>query len=124
MLVYKKNGMSKMKKFAIRSIAFYQKYISILLPKSCRYYPTCSQYAIWEFQTNTFFSALFATFVRILKCNQLFKGGINYPIIRKKFNSYFIFQKSDTKNVNFWFIPCQNSKFYVVKVLDKLKEKN
>ncbi|ERJ26582.1 Protein YidD [Campylobacter concisus ATCC 51562] len=62
--------------------------------------------------------------MRILKCNQLFKGGINYPIIYKKFNLCFIFQKSDTKNVNFWFVPCQNSKFYVVKVLDKLKEKN
>jgi len=35
-----------MKKAIIKIIRFYQKKISPLFPPRCRYYPTCSQYAV------------------------------------------------------------------------------
>ena len=35
-----------MKELAIKMIRFYQRKISPLFPPRCRYYPTCSQYAI------------------------------------------------------------------------------
>ena len=34
-----------MKRFLLALITFYQKHISPLTPPSCRYTPTCSQYA-------------------------------------------------------------------------------
>ncbi|MBR4450564.1 MAG: membrane protein insertion efficiency factor YidD, partial [Clostridia bacterium] len=35
-----------MKKFLLSAIRFYQKHTSPLLPPMCRYYPTCSNYAV------------------------------------------------------------------------------
>ena len=35
-----------MKKAAVFLIKIYKKYISPFLPKSCRFYPTCSEYAM------------------------------------------------------------------------------
>ncbi|QKG29512.1 membrane protein insertion efficiency factor, YidD family [Campylobacter sp. RM16187] len=112
-----------MREAMISLIKFYQRYISKFTPKSCRYYPTCSEYAIWQFQNNKFFLAFLATIIRILRCNQLFKGGIDYPVIYKKFSSFLIFYQNVRPNINFWFIPYKENKFYVIKVLDSLKEK-
>ncbi|MBR8462684.1 membrane protein insertion efficiency factor YidD [Campylobacter sp. faydin G-24] len=111
-----------MKGLIVGCVRFYQAYISNLFPRSCRYYPTCSEYAIWQFKNNNFFVAFFASFMRILRCNQLFKGGIDYPIVSKEFRSFYIF-KQQKFSIDFWFIPCKNSKFYVIKVLDSLKGK-
>ncbi len=71
-----------MKRIVKYLIRFYQKYLSFFSYGSCRYYPTCSQYAIWQFENNTFFKAIYFTITRILKCNQLFRGGIDYPVIK------------------------------------------
>ncbi len=66
------------KRFFIAPIRGYQ-YISRMLPASCRYYPTCSEYAKWQFEFNRPDRAFAATALRILRCNQLFPGGIDYP---------------------------------------------
>jgi len=70
----------KFKKFFIAPIKGYQ-YISRMLPANCRYYPTCSEYAKWQFEFNAPHKALAASSLRILRCNQLFKGGIDYPLV-------------------------------------------
>ena len=67
-----------LKRFFIAPIKGYQ-YISRMLPASCRYYPTCSEYAKWQFEFNRPDRALVASTLRILRCNQLFPGGIDYP---------------------------------------------
>lgn len=65
-----------MKKLVIKIIRFYQVYISgILGPSKCRFYPTCSQYAIEAFEKKPFFKALIMTIWRILRCNPFSKGG-------------------------------------------------
>jgi putative membrane protein insertion efficiency factor len=69
------------KRFFIAPIRGYQ-YISRMLPASCRYYPTCSEYAKWQFEFNRPDRALAASTLRILRCNQLFPGGIDYPRVR------------------------------------------
>ena len=68
-------------------IRFYQKYLTVLSYGSCRYYPTCSQYALWQLDNNSFFKAIFYTIIRILKCNQLFDGGFDYPVINRLKNN-------------------------------------
>ena len=75
--------MEIIKKILISIIRGYQKAISPLLPKTCRYYPTCSTYAVQALQTHNIFYAIFLSTKRILKCNPLFKGGIDEVPIKK-----------------------------------------
>lgn len=112
----------KFKKFFIAPIKGYQ-YISRMLPASCRYYPTCSEYAKWQFEFNAPHKALAASSLRILRCNQLFKGGIDYPLVEytpPKPTDLLRFNQFCGKIViNYWLIPKAGTKqFYVVKDFD------
>ena len=93
-------------------IRFYQKYLTVISYGSCRYYPTCSQYAVWQLDNNTFFKAIYFTISRILKCNQLFPGGFDYPMVKLKKNQNANFEKIKIK---YWFVPTENNKYFVVK---------
>lgn len=66
-----------MKKLFIVIIQIYQKFISPLLPRSCRFYPSCSEYAVQCFECHGIFYALFLITKRILKCNPFFEGGLD-----------------------------------------------
>lgn len=112
-----------MKNFLSFLVRFYQKFISPILPKSCRYYPTCSEYAIWQLKFNPILVAIFYIFKRILKCNQYFSGGVDYPQIRKNFtpkSGFFVIKKL---NIKFWFIKSHKNRYFIVKVIDFKKEK-
>lgn len=61
--------------FLCRVIQFYQSFISPLLPDSCRYTPTCSQYGIEAVKKYGPLKGLWLTFKRILRCNPFCKGG-------------------------------------------------
>ncbi|MGB0839284.1 MAG: membrane protein insertion efficiency factor YidD [Chitinophagales bacterium] len=50
-------------------IRFYQLGISPYLPASCRYTPTCSQYALEAVQKHGFFKGGWLALKRILSCN-------------------------------------------------------
>ncbi len=105
-----------MRKAAIAFVRFYQKFLSPLTVGSCRYYPSCSEYAIWEFETNGFWRAFFASLLRILRCNKLFDGGIEYPKI--VFQAPKITPKMQLGYNNFrYFIVPQKDYFVAVKVL-------
>ncbi|MBS1492170.1 MAG: membrane protein insertion efficiency factor YidD [Bacteroidetes bacterium] len=71
-----------MKIIFIYLIKFYQKFISPLLPASCRFYPTCSQYSLEAFQEFGVFKGFYLSVKRILKCNPFFEGGFD-PIPHK-----------------------------------------
>jgi putative membrane protein insertion efficiency factor len=58
-------------------IKLYKKFLSPLIPPSCRYYPTCSTYAIEAIQEWGALKGTYLAIVRILKCNPLFPGGID-----------------------------------------------
>ncbi|WP_243342237.1 membrane protein insertion efficiency factor YidD [Anaerococcus sp. AGMB09787] len=68
-------------KIFIKLIRFYQLFISPQLGQSkCKFYPTCSQYALEAFNKYGFFKALFLSTWRILRCNPFSKGGYD-PLI-------------------------------------------
>ncbi len=103
-------------------------YISKMLPASCRYYPTCSEYASWQFEFNTPAKALAKSSLRILRCNQFFKGGIDYPLIQYKpqipncllnLNGY-----CGRINILYWLVPktikANNTLYYVIKDFDAI----
>lgn len=64
-----------MKYIFIYIIRFYQKFISPLKPKSCRFYPTCSQYAIDAIKKYGIIKGGIMAIWRILRCNPFNPGG-------------------------------------------------
>ncbi len=68
----------------IMLIKFYQSFLSPLLGPSCRYFPTCSSYALEAFRQHNFFYASWLTAWRILRCNPFVKGGYDPVPVNKK----------------------------------------
>lgn len=64
-----------MKKILIKLITYYQKYISKYTPRTCRFYPTCSQYAIEAIEKYGALKGLYLSIKRVLKCHPFNKGG-------------------------------------------------
>ena len=63
-------------KLLILLIKFYQKVISPLkLRKSCRFYPTCSSYAIKALEKYGFLKGSLKAIKRILSCHPFNSGG-------------------------------------------------
>ena len=97
-----------------------------MLPANCRYYPTCSEYAKWQFEFNAPHKALAASSLRILRCNQLFAGGIDYPVV-----TFTPPQADALRNLNafcgkmkviYWFVPKDETRslYYVIKDFDAI----
>ncbi len=64
-----------MAKLAIFLIRIYQKYISRLTGKNCRFYPTCSEYSLQAYKKYGFIKGSYLSARRILKCHPLHEGG-------------------------------------------------
>ncbi|HJQ11285.1 MAG TPA: membrane protein insertion efficiency factor YidD [Gemmatimonadaceae bacterium] len=64
-----------MRAFFILLIRGYQVGISPLLPASCRYYPSCSAYAIEAFERHGTIRGLYLTISRLLRCHPFHAGG-------------------------------------------------
>ena len=64
-----------MKKVLIRMIRFYQREISPHRTPCCRFYPTCSQYAVEAIEKHGAFKGTFLALWRIIRCNPFSKGG-------------------------------------------------
>lgn len=56
-------------------IRFYRKYVSPAFPPTCRFVPTCSEYAIIAIQRYGFLKGSLLSIKRILRCNPWHKGG-------------------------------------------------
>ena len=105
--------------------------LSKFTPASCRYYPTCSEYAKWLFVFDNPISATLKSAKRIATCNQLFPGGIDYPkvnytppkvldlhnIVKRELKSTkpFKFKPFNSKlRIEYWLIPAK-SNYYITK---------
>lgn len=64
-----------MKAILILIIKGYRKYISPLKRPSCRFYPTCSQYALEAISKYGVFKGLKLAIIRISKCHPFHPGG-------------------------------------------------
>ncbi len=53
----------------------YKQFVSPLLPPSCRFYPTCSEYMISAIEKHGPLKGLFLGLKRLLRCNPFFRGG-------------------------------------------------
>ncbi len=74
-----------LKFIAIVLIRFYQVCISPFLGKNCRFYPTCSEYALIVIKEWGFFKGSYLAILRILKCNPFNDGGYDPPPKKQNF---------------------------------------
>ena len=64
-------------KTAIIPIRFYQKFISPMLGSNCRFYPSCSCYAVTAIERFGVIKGGWLAGKRILKCHPFHSGGID-----------------------------------------------
>lgn len=62
---------------SIRLIRWYQRVISPAFPARCKYYPTCSAYAVTAIRRFGSVRGLFLAFLRLLRCQPWNRGGID-----------------------------------------------
>ena len=69
-----------MNRLAIWMIRGYQLSLGRLMPGRCRFYPTCSNYALECFERFSFFPALGKTLYRLARCTP-FSTGYFDPVV-------------------------------------------
>lgn len=73
-----------MKILLLLPIYFYRMVISPMLPPTCRYTPTCSQYAIDAIKRHGSLKGLYLAVKRILRCHPW--GGSGYDPVPETFH--------------------------------------
>jgi len=63
------------RRFLILLIKLYQRTLSRVLPRTCRFYPTCSQYFIEALEKKGLIKGTMLGIWRILRCNPFCEGG-------------------------------------------------
>ena len=66
-------------KVLIAGVDLYQWLLRPLLPPSCRFYPSCSEYARQSLIIYGPFKGVIKTLVRLLKCHPFHPGGVDLP---------------------------------------------
>lgn len=71
-----------MKRILILLVSLYQRLISPLFPRRCKYHPTCSHYSIEAFREWGLLRGVGLSIWRVLRCNPFSHGGFD-PVRRK-----------------------------------------
>ena len=101
-----------LKRSLLKLLWLYQKFFTLIGFGSCRYYPTCSEYARLNFENNSISSAFYHSFTRILRCNQFFEGGIEYPLLDKL---HLKPAELDVDSIKYWLVPNKKNRYYIIK---------
>jgi uncharacterized protein len=69
--------MTVLRAIAIAPIRLYQRLISPALGQRCKYYPSCSEYAVQAIRTFGILRGLILAGWRLLRCNPFSHGGLD-----------------------------------------------
>ena len=75
-----------MRTLALWILATYKRWISPSLPPSCRYVPTCSEYAMEAVERFGVLRGGLLTAWRLLRCHPFVKGGYD-PVVKTRTHS-------------------------------------
>ena len=59
------------------ALAFYRRYVSPVLGNRCRFYPTCSRYAVEAIDLHGPWRGSLLALKRVLRCHPLHPGGVD-----------------------------------------------
>jgi uncharacterized protein len=90
-----------MKLILITPIKIYQKWISPMFPPRCKYYPSCSSYAVTAIENYGIKGFAMAAW-RLVRCNPWSHGGVDYVRVneKKKENKSYKNKKKEKVTVN------------------------
>ena len=71
----------------IAPIRLYQRAISPALPRRCKYYPSCSDYAVQALRSYGILRGLVLGAWRLLRCNPWSHGGVDFVEDQKLFRA-------------------------------------
>ena len=77
-----------LKKTLLGTIKIYQKTLSSVFGKSCRFYPSCSSYALESLQLHGVTIGLFLTLKRLCKCHPFHPGGVDLVPVKEGSDSH------------------------------------
>jgi uncharacterized protein len=69
--------MTLTRRIAVAPIVLYRRVVSPLLPPRCKYYPSCSEYAIQAVSEFGILRGLVLAAWRLLRCNPFSHGGFD-----------------------------------------------
>lgn len=75
MITAEKDGQGFIARCLICFVKAYKRYVSPILPPSCIYKPTCSEYAIEALRRYGALRGGWLTLSRLVRCNPFHKGG-------------------------------------------------
>jgi len=93
-------------------LRLYQNTFSKIAGNNCRYYPSCSAYAVIQFEKNNLIKAFFLSLFRILRCNQLFEGGFDHPKLRLTCRPQ---DNLSIDTIKYWLIPDAANRCTIIK---------
>lgn len=76
------------KKTLVLIIFLYKKLVSPVLPPSCRFYPSCSDYASGAIEGHGVLKGLYLAALRLLKCHPYHPGGYDPVPHRERLNAF------------------------------------
>ena len=77
-----------MKRVLLFFIGLYRRHLSPRLPKRCKYYPTCSAYAMEAIRRHGALKGLALSLWRVLRCNPFSQGGFDPVPLRAQPRRY------------------------------------
>jgi len=82
-----------MRTVSVTVINFYQKWISPSFAPRCKYYPSCSSYAVSAISHYGIRGVGMALW-RLVRCNPWSHGGVDYPVKNSSLNEYKTTEKT------------------------------
>jgi putative membrane protein insertion efficiency factor len=76
---------SALRAIVVTPIRVYQRVLSPVIPRRCKYYPTCSEYAVGAVRRYGILRGLVLAGWRLLRCNPLSDGGVDLVEDQKLF---------------------------------------
>jgi uncharacterized protein len=71
----------------VAPLRVYQRIVSPALGPRCKYYPSCSEYAVGAVKRYGILRGAVLAVWRLLRCNPLSHGGVDYPEDQKLFEA-------------------------------------
>ena len=68
-----------MRAVLLAPIRAYQRFVSPMFPRRCKYHPTCSAYAAGAVREYGALRGAVLASWRLLRCNPWSRGGVDYP---------------------------------------------